>query len=379
MRRSPFCSGISLALFVVFYLFLGLCSASPPFWTEVQQLGDIPDPVSDGGAAYANGLFYVFGGLDGSFPNDNPVNDFAVFDVSTKTWTELPGTYSLIEPPAPRAEPMIWIDDEVVVVSGGRGPFRRNRDLTFSDTYYYYTEFATWELIDESNNRANRSCEAAVVADPQPGSSAYAFSGSSSTLPAFVNRPGGLRDDLVRYVPPSGWKNVGINELSPIPTPRAHHCLIYVEHTDSLFTYGGYTKDPLGTGTFTERNYLGDLWEFRFHTRTWVNYAFTGPNPGKRDNSKLFYDEQHERLWLFGGGDWTGATFNDLWYYSFQTSSWTLVIPNLNPSSPPTRLGFLFFSDSDAQNLYFNIFGGSSTEFGTLKNDMWRLTVPRDF
>ena len=373
-------------LLLCLYFALRVCSATTPYWTQIQQKGAIPNPVSDGGAAHADGRFYVFGGLNGSYPVDFPINDFAVFDVATETWIDL-SVSSTGMTPEPRAEPMMWVGQtesgvDVVAVAGGRGPFRRGKDLTFSDTHYYNIQTGRWVLVDESNPRANRSCEAAVVSDPQPGSSAYAFSGSSSTMPAFANRVGGFRDDLVRYVPPSGWKKVGINELSPIPPPRGHHCLIYSESTDSLFTYGGYTKDPLLTGTFTDRNYLGDLWEFRFKTRTWVQHAPSDSSaitPGKRDNSKLFYDDQNDRLWLFGGGDWTFATFNDLWYYSFQTSTWTQVIPNHAAGSPATRLGYLFFTESDTQNIYFYIFGGSSDEFGSLMNDMWRLTIPLNY
>ena len=49
-----------------------------PYWTEIQQGGAVPDPLWDGASAYHDGLFYIFGGLNGTFPNDEPVADFSV-------------------------------------------------------------------------------------------------------------------------------------------------------------------------------------------------------------------------------------------------------------------------------------------------------------
>ncbi|MEA2562304.1 MAG: hypothetical protein QOH06_3808 [Acidobacteriota bacterium] len=56
-----------------------------PYWTEIAQGGAVPDALWDGASAYHQGLFYIFGGLNGTFPNDEPVADFSVFDVDTLT------------------------------------------------------------------------------------------------------------------------------------------------------------------------------------------------------------------------------------------------------------------------------------------------------
>jgi hypothetical protein len=81
---------------------------------------------------------------------------------------------------------------------------------------------------------------------------AYAFSGSSSTLPAFVNRPDGLQHDLVRFK--NGWKQVATG--SPAPRARAHHPLVYSEGWNALFVYGGYTNDAVNVTGLLRRNYL---------------------------------------------------------------------------------------------------------------------------
>ena len=81
----------------------GAAQSGLPYWTEISQGGAVPAPLWDGASAYdpGQGLFYIFGGLNGTFPNDEPVADFSVFDVATRTWTNL-DQYRAGRPPGPR-------------------------------------------------------------------------------------------------------------------------------------------------------------------------------------------------------------------------------------------------------------------------------------
>ena len=184
---------------------------------------------------------------------------------------------------------MMWsiAEDDAVIVSGGRGPFRRGLDLTHQDTFRFDPVHGWTEIAQSAAEiaRANRSTEAVAVREKGKHKTvAYAFSGSSSTLPAFVNRPDGLQHDLVRYK--NGWKQVATG--SPAPRARAHHPLVYSEGWNALFVYGGYTNDAVnGTGTFTPENYLGDLWRLDLDTETWTSARLrrgrrTGP-PRQRE------------------------------------------------------------------------------------------------
>src|SRR6478609_4371156 len=110
-----------IAFFSLLLPFAGLrpsaAQAGLPYWTEIQQGGAVPDALWDGASAYHDGLFYIFGGLNGTFPNDEPVADFSVFDVDTLTWYDLgqaPGG------PSARAEPAMWCvaEDDALIVSG---------------------------------------------------------------------------------------------------------------------------------------------------------------------------------------------------------------------------------------------------------------------
>lgn len=352
--------------------------ANLPSWTEMAQHGAIPNPVWDGASTYHDGMFYVFGGLNGTFPNDEPVRDFSVFDVETLTWHSLsqhPGG------PSARAEAMMWYvpESQSLMVSGGRGPFRRNQELQYRDTFRFQLP-SGWSAVPQKTTeaaQANRSTEAVAV--PKTGAGrktvAYAFSGSSSTLPAFINRPDGLQSNLVRYK--QGWKAVAV--AAPVPRARAHFPLVYAPNAHALFLYGGYTNDAVnGTGLFTPENYLGDLWRFDLRSATWVQLVFdqrTGPGP--RDNAKLIVDEHQNRLWLFGGSTFDGTTLSDLWYFDLHTRLWTRVDTAMIGPAPAPRFGQFYFARETDTAYEFFIFGGATAEFNPiLLNDMWRLTIP---
>jgi hypothetical protein len=355
----------------------GAAQSSLPYWTEISQGGVVPDPVWDGSSANHQGRFYIFGGLNGTFPNDEPVAAFHAFDVDTRTWSDL-GQYP--GGPSARAEAMMWsvAEDGALIVSGGRGPFRRGLDLTHQDTCRF-DPVQGWTEIPQSAaeiGRANRSAEAVAVREKGKHKTvAYAFSGSSSTLPAFVNRPDGLQHDLVRYK--NGWKQIAAGALAP--RARAHHPLVYAEEWNALFVYGGYTNDAVnGTGLFTPENYLGDLWRFDLDTETWEQLLFDeAGGPGHRDNAKLIADEHHGRIWLFGGSRYDGTTLSDVWYFDLQTATWTRVDTAMTGPSPSPRFGQFTFSRKTATAYELYIFGGATAEFApVLLNDMWRLTIP---
>ena len=352
--------------------------SSLPYWTEIEQDGAVPDALWDGSSAYHDGLFYIFGGLNGTFPNDEPVSDFSVFDVDTLTWRSLsqyPGG------PSARAEAMMWsVPEELsLIVSGGRGPFRRGLDLTHRDTFRFDLVTGWTEISQTATEaeRANRSTEAVAVRKKEKHKTvAYAFSGSSSTLPAFINRPDGLQHDLVRYK--NGWKIIA---GSPAPRARAHHPLVYSKGWNALFIYGGYTNDAVnGTGLFTPENYLGDLWQFDIDSETWEQLVFDeADGPGHRDNAKLIVDEHQDRIWLFGGSKFDGTTLSDVWYFDLHAGVWTRVDTAMTGPSPAPRFGQFYFSRKTATAYELYIFGGATAEFApVLLNDMWRLTIPFD-
>ncbi|KYQ91369.1 hypothetical protein DLAC_08325 [Tieghemostelium lacteum] len=350
-----------------------------PYWNLIPQNGAIPPPLWDGASAYdeKNELFYMFGGLNGTYPSDYPVNAFYIFDVKTYTWTNLESNST----PIGRAEAMLWVDKRTGYphLSGGRYRFRSGQNIEYNTTHYYNTATNSWTELSQTvaqQNMANRSTEAILIRQK-----AYAYAGSTSTLGSFINRPGGIQNNVIEFDRNNGWSIV--EAIGAIPTPRAHHHLGYDKDTNSIFTYGGYTKDPVGNATFSPNNYLSDLWRFDLDTRTWINYQFNGTSPGKRDNAKIVHVDEHE-LYLIGGSDYTGANYLDLWRFDFNTNTWERVVvqaeidPFTNKSNLPTPIGSYYFTRETSCGYEFWMFAGSASEFGgALYNGFFKLTIPK--
>eukprot|EP01132_Coremiostelium_polycephalum_P004085 gene4085-5113_t len=358
-------------------------SCRQSFWTPIEHSGDLPPALWDGASAYdeKRNLFYIFGGLNGTFPSDFPTNDFFVFDVDTYQWTNLSSPTA----PVARAEAMMWVDKKSgnVYMAGGRHRFRTGMNLEYNTTHVFDVKTRNWSLVPQTFEQellANRSTEAHTI-----GKRAYAYSGSTSTLPAYVNIPGALQTNVVYFDRKSGgWHNVsGITGV--IPTPRVHHHLVYSKELNSFFTYGGYTMDPLRNTTFGIRNFLGDLWRFDLNTLRWTNMPFNTTNsPGLRDNAKFIHADD-KGLYLAGGSSYEGVPLNDIWRYDFEQSQWerVIVLAPIDPVTnkqvaPPTPIGAFYFTRTTSDGHEFWIYGGSATEFGgALYNGMWKLIVPK--
>jgi len=108
--------------------------------------------------------------------------------------------------------------------------------------------------------------------------------------------------------------------------------------------------------------------------QSWSLLAPTGPLPVPRDISAAVYSSASNRLILFGGYPHVTPYINDLWILSdangLGTPTWTQVIPNGAPGSPPARGGAVMVYD--AQNNRAILTGGESTSFANL-NDVWVL------
>ncbi|KAM9964955.1 hypothetical protein ACTFIW_004752 [Dictyostelium discoideum] len=350
-------------------------------WEKVKQKGSMPPLAWDGSSAYdeRNELFYVFGGLNGSYPNDETINSFYVFNVKTSSWTNLMAPSSI----TPRAETMMFLDKrgDYVYLSGGRGPFRRGINIVYNSTQRYDVRKKVWTELNQTpfqQNLANRSVEAETVS--RTGKS-YTFSGSTSTLPGFIRVPGALKTDTIVFDSVNGWQQVDVVGASP--TPRAHHHLLYNEELNSIFTYGGYTN--CSTYTSNECNYLGDLWSLDLSTKVWKQHLFdVTKGPGNRDNAKFIYADQNQ-LFLIGGSNYQYTNFMDVWRFDLIANEWTqltilpLVDPETNIQTPiPNTIGSFYFKHIKKCSVEFYFSRGSLSEISgsPLVDNMYKLTIP---
>ena len=109
-------------------------------------------------------------------------------------------------------------------------------------------------------------------------------------------------------------------------------------------------------------------------TPTWTQLTPTGGPPAARLGHNAVYDQNNNRMIVFGGGTCAGSQFfNDVWILSNAngsggTPAWTQLSPAGTP--PAARKGAAAVYDVNGNRMI--VFGGIGT--GSSLNDVWILS-----
>src|SRR3989441_1515414 len=139
------------------------------------------------------------------------------------------------------------------------------------------------------------------------------------------------------------------------PPVRDFHAMAYDSRSERVILFGGW-------GGYGNPRPLGDTWAYDFSTNTWTQ-MFPAVGPPARMYFAMTYDNQSDRVILFGGGD-LSSNFNDTWAYDFNTNTWTDMTP---VSSPSALYWDAMAYDSAADRVI--LFGGQGSS--GVVNDTW--------
>ncbi|CAN5574549.1 hypothetical protein BH10CHL1_BH10CHL1_22500 [soil metagenome] len=126
---------------------------------------------------------------------------------------------------------------------------------------------------------------------------------------------------------------------------------------------------------------MNDFWQYT-DANGWQQLSADGAPgvPGKRADTVMVWDNNANRLLLFGGQGGINAggeyNYNDLWQYT-DAGGWQELIANNDPASPQARGSSGFAWSSSANALY--IFGGITSVPGigefVFANDLWKYST----
>lgn len=157
------------------------------------------------------------------------------------------------------------------------------------------------------------------------------------------------------------------------PAPMGTHAAAYDPGSNRMIVYGGdrsignCNQATNDTWVLTNANGLGG-------TPEWIRLSIPGPLPDVRQRARAVFDENSDRLILFGGStNGCGIASNALWVLSNAnglgaTPSWTQVTAAGTP--PPPVIGNSLVYDATTNRL---IVHGGTREIGTT-SDTWVLT-----
>ncbi|PYX45242.1 MAG: hypothetical protein DMG79_19670, partial [Acidobacteria bacterium] len=161
-----------------------------------------------------------------------------------------------------------------------------------------------------------------------------------------------------------GWSEEG-------PLARLSHSTVYDSATQQMIVFGGQV--PSGS------NNLNDVWLATTSltpsaTLTWTVLQPTGTKPSARFGHIAAYDQNTNRMLLFGGGEGQpGPCANDTWVLDGANGKSAANWIELNPSgtAPSARVHHTGAYDSASNTL--TVFGGNDCATGFF-NDVWVLS-----
>lgn len=121
-------------------------------------------------------------------------------------------------------------------------------------------------------------------------------------------------------------------QLSPSPSARSNHAMVYCNKTNEIILYGGQ-----GPGSQNPT----DTWSFSCETQTW-SQVVTATSPGVHHSLALAYDSRANAVILFGGFGEDGMEQDDTWKFDCSTREWTEVTTT---SAPLARYGHVMVYD----------------------------------
>ncbi len=167
------------------------------------------------------------------------------------------------------------------------------------------------------------------------------------------------------------WNQLTVDGSVDAPSKRIGSVMTYDANSNSLILFGG--RALLGL--------VNDTWSW--NGTQWIQLiANENPNsPPARTNSVMSYSFDIGKTILFGGDPRTNpqSFLNDTW--SWNGSSWLLLIPNGNPSSPSARAESVMSYDLHSNQL--TLFGGFNSDYlndtWTFNNSGWTLISEKPF
>jgi len=139
------------------------------------------------------------------------------------------------------------------------------------------------------------------------------------------------------------------------PSPRNGAAMAYNPTRQSMLLFGGYYR-------WGPTRFFDDTWEYV--DSEWVQ-RFPAHHPTARESAHMVYDSARRTLVMFGGGHDAGSVdFNETWEWTGE--DW-IQRTNL-PASPPARWAVSMAYDEECQRVF--LFGGLTGLTGQF-NDTW--------
>jgi hypothetical protein len=339
-----------------------------PGWRRLGTVGSPPPRTEMAGALDdPSRMLVVFGGSDDELVRGQPLGDLWGFTLEDTTWTELGPVAQGPAPPAVKAMGFAhdWAGRRLYILGGEGG-------MDYAGVRLWFLELSTltWDSLHAENAPPPPEPRVDFILVHRPNPQAWVTHGGWMT--GFDGQYGPGLEVLSPTQQGYIWESWSSGAGDP--APLAGHVGLYNPARDELVVFGGERGFAPGDslprdGLFTRSLSSPDA--------SWIQRAQAGDLPGPRTQACAVFDEEGQRLFLFGGFDGVGYR-NDLYTCVVNPDSvgaftWTRLGDDLLPQDQPeARSGALLVWDDAGHQLV--LFGGWD---GTgVRNDVWVYRLP---
>ena len=175
----------------------------------------------------------------------------------------------------------------------------------------------------------------------------------------------------------ASWKRI---PAVPWDVSKGLTKFLYDPALGKLLYYGAGGTTPGSQTTYSHSLQAYDAakktWQLKTTTRSsGADVTCNSPShPGDRNPfQQMAYDTTRRRLYVYGGAASPCNDYNDTWYYSSSTNTWTQVFPSVSPavSSSMADSAMAYDSDNDVIVLYGGLAGMTSTWHFSPSTNTW--------
>jgi hypothetical protein len=215
-----------------------------------------------------------------------------------------------------------------------------------------------WRQIEQEGSWPSpRGRQAAAAGD----GSVYIFGGRFRTEGSTQGDYELLRDIWRFDIESETWEEIEPS-TSLAPAARSSAQFVWDTRREQLWLFGGNIS-PVPFG-YQPRN---DLWSFDVEERRWTRHDVEGTRPEPRTLHSMVYDEDRDRLVLYGGLD-NGFSVPGLWAFDIESETYEQLDGALS-TIPDQRYGPRLVFDPERSG--YLMFGGhDDTPLGN-RNDTW--------
>lgn len=309
-------------------------SQAGPRWEQLECVGDVYTPRTGHVVVNEGGVFYLFGGTDGSARQ----SDVHAYNVETNLWQEIRAQGKA---PLARsgAQAVIW--DNAVWFFGG---YTKKDGDYFNDVYQYDIGKSMWGTVQTLGETPQKRTDHSVVLFRE---SMLVFGGFDGQ-----HRFNDLR---ALHLPERRWSVINAAR-STEPRSRFGHTSVIYGH--SMYIFGGWD----GHDT------LQELLEYNISSNMWMQLPSRGTAPRARYRHTAVVCG--DGMFTFGGVDKSQYRFPDLHEYNFTHRTWSQVTTAAGPSAGLSVPSARTFHKTVVHEGYMYILGGFD---GRRLNDIYRI------